>query len=727
MRLSNVLSEIVLIILAASVNLARANSDSTPAPPAPAWVSMVDQQSADARLAGYSTPKEVKLELVAENAVPSGAGQIAFKPDGTLVVLNGLPKPREPVKKPAFVGPPNSPNVATVFGNGPSYEDDICVFPGWVFNQKSRDGARLFQEDSVSAMLLDGNWIYTAGNATVRRRRRTRADGPFDVTEVVARGFGGHGPGRAYGLSIDPMGSLLIAVGSGDHQVVGSDGSRAQALDTGAVFRCRPDGSRMELLSLGLSTPNGAVVFDRDCNAFLAETDRGQTGSATRLLHITEGSDYGFRSLRKSRPELEDSARRRCLRDLPGVMNPLFSMPANLSGGMCIYNDSGFPPVFQGLLIYPDPASHSVKAFRLNRQDSSFAVSEAFDLVRSTDRTFTPWQVVIGPDGAIYVLDSLGRNTSNENQIAKKRDGRLFRLSWKGGPAHPDIPLKTISSWSKVASMNGAELIKNLAAPNCTDKQLAQRELIRRGKINQAALLTAVSNLELDTDSRALAAGALCTIWEEAIKSAFVTLATDDDAKLRRLAAEALGRNSEPKDPQIQETLLRILGDPDPATRRVVALAMAQVGAPEASDCIAGALSFDIGTDAGLRDGLVRALERSGKPGLEAIMKLANSGEEDRLDLAVSAFCALRSPAALELLPQLLVNPHMSITGRVRLIRSLARYSTVNPRDLASVLMCVAGKLEFDPLQWSAIAEVLQARAKGAGGFVRLYFALIPQ
>ncbi len=719
----------MLPILAAtclSQSLPVRAEDYSSLPPKPAWVTMVDQKASDARLAGYATPQEVKLELVTEISLFALAGQIAFAPDGTFLVLQWTPGGKKSYSMLNLSLLPNSP---IRFGESAHQEAAVTALTGSEFNQKKwleRD--ILSDVQPVSTMLLDGKWLYTFSNGMVQRRHRDLSEWVFEQPEIIARGFGGRGPQPSCGLSFDLTGSLIIAVGPGDHHVVGTDGSKAEALDTGAVFRCRADGSKVELLATGLSSPDGAVVFDREAHAFLAGTTAGRNGSTTNILHLTEGSDYGFRSLLKTQPELEDLARKSCLRDLPGVMKPIISMPGKASGGMCIYNDSRFPPFFQGLLLCPSPATHSVKAFRINGRASSFAVSEAFDLVHSTDATFTPWQVVVGPDGGIYVLDCMGRNTRNERGLVYRKYGRLFRLSWKGGPAHPGIELKGASSWSAVASMKDAELIKTLAAPDFTDRQLAQRELIHRGKINQAALVKGVNDPELSTDSRALAAGALCTMWDDAIKGAFLTLATDDDTLLRRLAAEALGRHSAPKDPQIQEVLLRILGDPDPATRRSVALAMARVGASEAPDCIAGALSFDIGTDLSLRDGLVRSLERLGKPGLEQILKLANSGEADRLELAVNAFCALRTPAGATLLPQLLNNPHLANSDRVRLIRSLARYRVDGTAGTDGDLPGIVPLLDASPELWFALLEVAQARVlKGCGGFVSLSFSLIPK
>jgi quinoprotein glucose dehydrogenase len=513
-------------------------------------------------------------------------------------------------------------------------------------------------------------------------------------------------------------------VGPGDHDVKGSDDSRARVNDCGAVFRCRPDGARLEAFAIGLSTPCGGVAFDSEFHGFLAETGSAGNLSRTAVLHVTEGSDFGFRSLSKKRPELENLARRGCLQNLPGVMKPIFSMPGTPGRGLCLCHESTFPPFFQGLILCPDPEAHAVVALTPGRLDSSFRVTESFHLVQSADAAFLPAQLLVGPDGCLYLLD----RRASVPAAGSRPEGRIYRMSWAGGPAHPGLAPRDQKSWAKMSSFNGAELIGALDSADGSNRDIAQKILIARGSINRGVLLAAVENRELRNECRALAAGALCSMWNDTVQQALIRLATDDETALRRCAARCLGRYGRSQDPQAQEALLRILGDPDPATRREVALAMARIGAPEAADCIAGALSFDIGTDLCLRDGLVRALERLGKPGLEQLLKLGNSGEADRLELAVNAFCALRAPLGLGLWPQLFNNPHLANADRARLIRSLARYSADSVGAANRALVGVVAVLDANWELWVAASEVVRARQlRGVGGFVRLVFSLVPK
>jgi len=88
--------------------------------------------------------------------------------------------------------------------------------------------------------------------------------GPYDVKQVIAQGFCGFHHHQVSGLTLGIDGWLYITSGDDDNYVEGSDGSRATVLRTGAVFRCRPDGSKMHVWSIGyrlIDSATGTVVY----------------------------------------------------------------------------------------------------------------------------------------------------------------------------------------------------------------------------------------------------------------------------------------------------------------------------------------------------------------------------------------------------------------------------------------------------------------------------------
>src|SRR5262249_49139779 len=101
----------------------------------------------------------------------------------------------------------------------------------------------LLDEELPSSILIHDDWLYVTGQGTVRRYRLDDIAKGKPKVEVIAQGFCGFHHHQVSGLTIGNDGWLYITSGDDDNFVEGSDGSRATVLRTGAVFRCRPDGS----------------------------------------------------------------------------------------------------------------------------------------------------------------------------------------------------------------------------------------------------------------------------------------------------------------------------------------------------------------------------------------------------------------------------------------------------------------------------------------------------
>jgi hypothetical protein len=113
---------------------------------------------------------------------------------------------------------------------------------------------------------------------------------------------------------------------------------------------------------------------------------------------------------------------------------------------------------------------------------------------------------------------------------------------------------------------------------------------------------------------------------------------------------------------------------------------MGRIGAEGAADNLVNALAFDDGKDVYLRDGLVRAIERVGKPGIDRLLALAESGDEKSLVKVVEAFDALRTRPGADAVPALLKYPHLSVAQRAGLVRSYGNYLLDPPVDLEPVM-----------------------------------------
>jgi putative membrane-bound dehydrogenase-like protein len=644
--------------------------------PAPKGLKLIDQGGHDRRLAGYRVPEGFKAEVVAEAPAVGHAVAMTFADDGSLYVLDRQPSPGDDGRERVATFKYKDGSTRKFRVPDPKKKDVVKVL-----TSSKKDGvldaARVVLEDeSASGLLLHDGWLYLAGGGTVRRYRQSKAGGPFDQKVVIAQGFGGAGERQVAGLTVGIDGWLYVTAGEGDHHVEGADGSRATVLRTGAVFRCKPDGSRMHVFAIGFSHPQGDVAFDLGGNFFLADNgpEKGKLAGG-RLVNVVERADSGWRLAVGARCCEADPVRACVGGELPGKLAPLVKTDSGKAGGMLLYNESRLPESYRGLLLLPDAGRRVVQAYRVESVGASFRAIEEFSLLAAEkDPDCHPSRLAVGPDGGLYVLDRRGK--------ADGAGGRIYRLNWSGTKDVPALPLRGADSWSRIAGLKDDELIKALSSEDASDRERARKELVKRGDRNRKALVKMVNNDETPLVARISALGALESMFDAEVQTAFEKALRDGDSELQRLAAEALGLYAKKGDRNAHNALLLGLSTEDYGVRRAVALAMGRLAGPGAGDNLAAALSFDRSKDPFLHDGIVRGLEMLGKEGMRSLIALADSGVQKDTDRVVEVFLALRERPGFEALPTILKHMHVTEAQRADLMRSATNYQLDPPVSL---------------------------------------------
>jgi quinoprotein glucose dehydrogenase len=630
--------------------------------PAKVPLKLVDYGAKDPRLKGYFLPEGFKLEIVAEGELLGNTARMQFDERGTLHILEWSPQ-RIGEKK---------------------AKDKVRIL-------RDRNGDGIYDEaqtvlecDLPHHLLFHDGWLYLADRASLRRYRSSKNDGGYDIQEEILRGFGELLWTPVAGLAVGPDGWLYVACREGKHYLVGSNGSKETVLRSGAVVRCRPDGSRLHVVARGFgSLVLTGVAFDTSLHRFLVDgvvSDRKEDTLDNRIQHVAEDAGYSNR--------------------LPGPMPPLLIKDGSLISGILIYNDSFLPLRYQGLMLTTHFTKNVLQGHRLESQGSSFAVVETFDLLRSTDLFFMPREMIVGPDGAIYLRDF--RPT--------RPHGRIYRLTWAGTAEEPAIPTRPLESWQKISTGSDEQVFQALASPNFTDRCVASRELVRRGAKHRPALIKMLLDEDASAGCRIAALGALQSLWNADVQLACTILLTDANPDLRRLAAEALALELKPSPGEgLVELLVKTLSDRDPAVRRAVALALGNIGGPVAADALVNAYRFDDGKDLLLHDGLLRAIERLGPLGMDRLITLAESGRAQDLQVVAQAFAACRTRHAAEALPRLLANPHLTVADTATVLRALALNDMDQRGTVAASLL-----LHREPTVVRMAIEVLSGTSSGA-------------
>ena len=146
--------------------------------------------------------------------------------------------------------------------------------------------------------------------------------------------------------------------------------------------------------------------------------------------------------------------------------------------GLEIVYSEHFPPEWQGNMITCDFRANRVVRFAVEEQKSTYVTRQMPDLLRTTNVTFRPIDVKIGPDGALYIAD-WSNPIINHGEVDfrdARRDrvhGRIWRVTAKG---------KGLVNTPNFQSMSNTDLFGQLLLPSGFNRHQARRVLIGRGQ-----------------------------------------------------------------------------------------------------------------------------------------------------------------------------------------------------------------------------------------------------
>jgi putative heme-binding domain-containing protein len=337
------------------------------------------------------------------------------------------------------------------------------------------------------------------------------------------------------------------------------DAPSAVVMNSGNTYRFSVDGTRIEQWTWGQVNPFG-MAFDELGNLYTADCH------TKPVYQILRGAYYP--SFGKAHDGLGFG---------PAMID--HSHGSTGIAGIAYYDDDRFPEDFRRNIYIGNPITGRVHRDKLERRGSTYWADTQDDLVKSDDPWFRPVDVVMGPDGALYIADFYNRIIGHyevplDHPGRDRTSGRIWRVVYTGAGAGG----ASTNERGDVATMDTAGLIAALGDANLSVRTMATHELADRATPESVQQLRRVIETRgeneyrkahamwamlrvggLNAKSIELLAGdssALVRVhvarllseisdWQNGEDSLALRLLGDEDAFVRRAAADALGRHAE--------------------------------------------------------------------------------------------------------------------------------------------------------------------------------------
>jgi putative membrane-bound dehydrogenase-like protein len=347
-----------------------------------------------------------------------------------------------------------------------------------IFEDRDRDGTPectgTFFEGTRMTMSLaaarDGSVFVATRNALYHLWDRDN-DGRADLanqgslpTPIVRLDTRGDYPHNGLsGFAFDFAGAVYFGLGENlgaQYKLIGSDGTTLSGGGEGGnIYRCRPDGSKLERIATGFWNPFH-MAFDVFGRLFAVDNDP-DSRPPCRLLHIVEGGDYGYR-FRNGRKGLHPFTAWNG--ELPGTLG-MVAGTGEAPSGIVEYDRDNLPKDYVGTLLVTSWGDHRIEQYRLEPHGASFH-STMKPVVAGGD-DFRPVGIAVAPDGSLYISDWVDKSYDLHGK------GRVWRLrraeSISGGRQAERTPDPRVAPDPRAT----ANMLASAAAAGKIDEQLA--------------------------------------------------------------------------------------------------------------------------------------------------------------------------------------------------------------------------------------------------------------
>jgi putative membrane-bound dehydrogenase-like protein len=326
--------------------------------------------------------------------------------------------------------------------------------------------------------------------------RDTDGDGKCDKREILISGFG-RGDTHAVTSNLHyGFDNWIWAVSgyTGAQPVQGVDGKRLSQRFGQCVYRFKPDGSALEVIT-PTSNNTWGLGFSENGDVFASTANNQHSVHVALPNRLYEGvrgwhgtGSAGIADHEKFHPISHDVRQM----DHHGKFTA--------ASGHELYTARQFPEEYWNRAAFVcEPTGHLVHLNWLVPQGSGFIARDGYNFFASTDPWTSPIAAQVGPDGALWISDwynyiiqhnptprgfQTGQGAAYETTLRDKKHGRIYRVVY--GDAKPNM--KTL------ADATAEKLIETFEDDNLFWRLQAQQKFVeRQNKDDVPALLEAAT------------------------------------------------------------------------------------------------------------------------------------------------------------------------------------------------------------------------------------------
>jgi quinoprotein glucose dehydrogenase len=509
------------------------------------------------------------------------------------------------------------------------------------------DGFTTTMDGIASGVLAHDGQVWFTNIPNVWRLDGPDKDGKATKRKVLSTGYGvrfsftGH---DLHGLIIGPDGRLYFSVGDRGAHVVTKEGKTIAVPDEGAVFRCEPDGSHLELFCRGLRNPQ-ELAFDNFGNLFTGDNDCDQ-GDQERWEYLVEGGDYGWRvgwqhpPLGKAHnPWLTEKLwMPRFDGQAAYILPPIANIPDGPSGVVHYpgtglgtrYDDHFFVCGFKGT-----SARSAISSWAVQPDGAGFKLLDQHIYVGDCQAT----DVAFGPDSKMYftewgegwegtargrifrVSDTVHIRDAKVREVQELLAGGFKHkdpTSLRGLLQHSDQRVRLEAQWALAALPDGVEYLRSTAITPQSGREMLLARLHAVWGLGMAA-----------RRAKAAESGRGAGVLEP-----LVPLLDDPEPEMRCQAARVLG---EQRVAAAFDGLVRMLRSPEKRVSFFAVEALGKLGRPETLGALLPLIAAAGAGDPVLRHGYVQALI-----GLNDFTAIEQTAKNESAAVRMAALLAMR-------------------------------------------------------------------------------------